>query len=391
MISTSNFKTKTCFIERDNVGVDGFWTIALDIGYSAVKGFSNNKVYSFPSFARKLTSQMLGLGDSNASDIRYRDNITGEIWCVGAMAEEMINSDDSKESLSELYGRNRYFSQVFKVISEVGLGIGLMANKYASPENKKLKIQTGLPPAYMKTDVDILIESLSGEHDFSIKIGNKEWASFKFTVGQDDVSVMPQPMGTLLSIATNAEGKQISDAAKYFKSSMLILDPGFGTLDIFNIKNRIVESTETFDNLGMKRVFAETSDLIFKKFNQDIPVPSMQKYLNSGKIRCLDRKARVAKLEPFADLLNQANEKICLEALDKIDSIYNNLYEYDYLVITGGTGAAWESIIRDRYKGMETLTIISGNQNDNLMNIFSNVRGYYMYLIGKLRKTSGKA
>ena len=41
-----NFKTKTIFTARKNESVDGIWTIALDIGYSAIKGFSNNMIYS---------------------------------------------------------------------------------------------------------------------------------------------------------------------------------------------------------------------------------------------------------------------------------------------------------------------------------------------------------
>ena len=63
-----------------------------------------------------------------------------------------------------------------------------------------------------------------------------------------------------------------------------------------------------------------------------------------------------------------------------------NLIDYDYLIITGGTGAAWLDQIRDKFKTMNTLTIINGNQNDNLPFIYNNVRGYYLYRYMKLKR-----
>ena len=63
------------------------------------------------------------------------------------------------------------------------------------------------------------------------------------------------------------------------------------------------------------------------------------------------------------------------------------LYEYDYLIITGGTGAAWSSRIREILKDMETLKIVDGNCNDTLPYVFANVRGYYMYRMTKMRAT----
>ena len=386
MFSTANFKTKTIFTKRKNEDVDGIWAIALDIGYSAVKGFSNNSVFCFPSYARKITSQILSFDNTQSNDIQYRDDETNEIWAVGSSAQDMIVSGEARDSIMELYGRNRYFSEIFKVITRVGMGIGMLNDEYGYSSRKKIMLQTGLPPAYLRSDTALLKDALSGLHKFSIKFGNQEWVSFNFVLPMENIFVMPQPMGTLLSVSTDNKGKQIQDAVKYFKSSVLIFDPGFGTLDVFNMRNSLIESTETFDNLGMKRVLEETINLILAKYQQEISIPEMQKYLLTGQIKCHNRKNRSTSMVSFADLLSDANKKTCYEALSKIDNIYNGLYDHDYLIITGGTGAAWNEIIRDYYKDMKTLKIVSGNQNDNLPYIFSNVRGYYLYLVNKLKK-----
>ena len=394
MIETSNFKTKTIMLKRKNEMVDDAWGVALDIGYSSVKGFSPNSIYCFPSYARKITNDSVAFGAPNYNDIQYRDSATGEVWAVGATAQDMITSDDSNDSIAGLYGRNRYFSPMFKVIARVGLALGMTANDFGSPEGKNLVLQTGLPPAYLKSDTDLLKEALSGMHDFEVKIGNKPWVSYSFNLPEENIGVMAQPMGTLLSIATDNRGKLIHEGKKYFSSGVLIFDPGFGTLDVFNIRNRYIESYETFDNLGMKRVLKETTDGIFKKYETEITIPAMQKYLEDGFVKVTTREKgsnrRKVTKEPFADILEESSKKICLEALDIIDTIYNNLVDHDYLVITGGTGAAWKDIIMDRFADIETLTIIEGNQNDNLPYIFSNVRGYYMYQYSKLKQINRK-
>lgn len=40
MVNTMDFRTKSLLLETEHVGVQEYWPIALDIGYSSVKGFS---------------------------------------------------------------------------------------------------------------------------------------------------------------------------------------------------------------------------------------------------------------------------------------------------------------------------------------------------------------
>lgn len=384
MFDTTAFKTKTIITAKHNPVAEGFWGIALDVGYSAVKGYSSNSVFCFPSYARKVTGVALSIGDDDSESIQYRDE-HGTIWAVGATAQDMITSDETNDSTQALYGRNRYYSEMFKVLVRTGLGIGLMPNKCGTMNNETIVVQTGLPPMYMKSDTDMLRDIFADTHIFSLKVGNGDWIDFHFTLPECNVFVMQQPMGTLFSIATDSDGNFLPDANKYFRSNTLILDPGFGTLDVFSIRNGRAESSETFDDLGMKRVLSETSKKIFDKYHQEVRIPAMQKCLASGKVKCFNRKERSSTLEPFGDMLEESSKDVCMEALSRIDSIYNNLQDYDVLIVTGGTGAAWRKYIREYYGGMTSLEVINGNQNDSFSCVFSNVRGYYMFLIAELR------
>lgn len=386
MVNTKEYRTKTLYNPQNNIRMEGIWGIALDIGYSAVKVFSSNVAACFPSYAKKIKDNFLNLGSESKTQILYKDMAGGSLWMVGDMAQEI--ADIGQDSETELYGRNRYFSEMFLVIARTGLALGMEKNQFGDPNGKKLIIQTGLPPKYLENDTPLLKEALSGTHHFQLKVGDRKWKEYKFSLSEKDIFVIPQPMGTLFSIAIKRDGRKVLEAGQYFKSNLVILDIGFGTLDTFYIRNGMIDSYETFEEYGMKEVFLRTGRKIFDTYHTEIRIPSMQKYLKTGKIRVMNRKERITKNVPFSDLLEISSREVCNEALEKICSIYNSLMDCDYLVITGGTADAWKKDIINFFSGMETLKIIPGNLNDDLPYIFNNVRGYYMYLYNVLKAKS---
>ncbi len=386
-MNTKKFRTKTNYISRDNGLIEGSWEVALDIGYSAVKLISPNTVASFPSYAKRVGEDYQYAGKAPDSSILYRDLSSDEIWVVGEMAQNLIDNNDTSDSESSLYGRDRYFNEMFKVIAETGIGIGLRPNMYGEPGNSKIVIQTGLPERYMSDEAE-LRDSLTGAHSFALKIGNNDWTTYSFDLDPNSVHVMSQPKGTLFSVITENDGRYVENAQEILGSSLLILDPGFGTFDIFAIKSGVVVQGETFSDLGMKRVLSETSKAIRSKYGVEIPVPAMQKALETGIVRKFNKRTLTSEDYQFDQLLAAACDKVCDEAISRMTSSFN-LSDYDGIIITGGTGAAWYRRIEEKLKNLSFLSIIKGNQNDSLDFIYSNVRGYYFYRYNKL-KTEAK-
>jgi plasmid segregation protein ParM len=136
----------------------------------------------------------------------------------------------------------------------------------------------------------------------------------------------------------------------------------------------------------MKEVFMETAATVEKKYHEHIEVPSMQYILKTGILQGYDRKARSTIDIDIAAILDEKNEAVCRRAINKIRGMYNDLLDMDYLIVTGGTGEAWWNIIKDEFKGLRTLTVLSGNENSDLPFTFSNVRGYYFYLYRTIKK-----
>ncbi len=387
-MDTKNFRTKTEFIERKNLAAEGSWAIGLDVGYSSVKVMSPNSVASFPSYARRVGQDFQFVGEQPESAILFKNNDSDDLWLVGEVAQNTMTSGDTSDSESLLYGRGRYYSVMFDVISKTGLALGMRTNEFGFYNGEKIVVETGLPERYM-SDADELKDALAKEYNFSIKVGNHDWESFEFFIEPGDIYVISQPKGTLFSACIDKDGKFRSDAKEYLgkDASVLVFDPGFGTLDLFPILGGTVTGGETYSDLGMKRVLQDTCKKIKNDYGVTVDVPSMQKYLETGLVKSFNRKTFESKEFPFEKLLLEANKEVCQEALNRITSSMD-LSDFKKMIVTGGTGAAWLNIIRENFKAMNTMQIVSGNQNDNLSFIYNNARGYYMHLTKNLIKTA---
>ena len=386
---TRQYKTKTNYTLEDRAPHDGgAVNIALDIGYSSCKGVSESGTFMFPSFAMKIPEGSRSVfGSSEKSDVIFHDHTTGEKWAVGELALKMLKSGDVKEGKDALFGRDRYSSPLFRIIASTGLAIGLYPNT-----GGRVRLQTGLPPDYMLSDKPKLVSALAGDYDFSLKIGAGEEQLYRFHMDENDIYCMEQPLGTLFALASDRDGHIMPEAEELMKSNILIFDAGYGTLDIFSIQNGRVSpgANSTFDDLGMRTVFEKTVHKIHEQWGMEVSVPFLQNCLEDGRIRIMDRKTRSSRFEDFSSILVQCVEETAQAALERLDANYGGLFETDILVLAGGTSCAWDKIVREHYKDMETLKIVAGNKNTGLPGVFSNVKGYYARLLGAMRASGQK-
>ena len=388
MLSTKKFKTKTEFVPRNNGHIPGTWELAIDIGYSAVKLFSPNIIARFPSYAMKVENDFNYMSDAPANSILVRDLNLNELWLVGEQAQYQIDTRNSLDSENTLYGRDRYTSPMFSIIVKASLAIGMLDNEFGTYNNEPIVIQSGLPELYM-SDKDILIDVLAKPHRFEIKIGNDEWKSFDIKIEKENIYLMSQPKGSLLSVCIDKDGSWHPEAKKYMNSSVLVFDPGFGTLDLFPIRSGVVGHGETFADLGMKRILQETANKIKQEYNVTIQVAAMQPCLETGTVRVGNVKLFESSDEPIGEFLVEASHKVFEDAIERmVNSV--NIMDYDYMIITGGTGAAWKHYIQEKFKKLSTLQLLYANQNDSLPFVYSNVRGYYLYRFNMLGKEQAK-
>lgn len=378
-MQTNEFATKTILKSRKNSCPQTDYLIALDIGYSAVKGFSPNKVFCFPSFVHRTTADQR----LSSNDIQYRDE--EGVWCVGDSAMKMMTTRDLSTSDDILYARQRYLTKEFKILARTGIGLGMLPNEFGTVGKKIPVLQTGLPPKYIRADSPIIREAFSGRHEFSIRIGDSEWQDYDFEFSSGNIFVMSQPMGSFYSVSLDRNARQVTTAGSYFTDGTVVFDGGFGTLDICSARAGMLEDSNTIE-LSMKEVMHRTADEIYHLHGIDCQTYEILNALKTGEVKTFDPIRKRENVLRFDAILQKHNKAVCMEALEKVDSIYNNLIDYRNLIVGGGTGEAWYSMIKDAMKSRSWLNIVPSTVNDDLPSVFSNVRGYYMYRMGQLRR-----
>jgi len=380
--NTERFCPKTLIAEKKNLTPNNMYPVALDIGYSAVKGMSPNSIYVFPSFTRVQRGEFLGTPDP--TDIMYRDE-EGIVYAVGERAISQTALNDTEDSSVSLYGRDRYFSKTFLIIARTGIALGLRENQYGKYDKSlPLFLQTGLPPQYRALDTNLMIEALTGKHEFWVRVGGGDWEHFSFELSASNIHVTSQPIGSVYSAGKLSDGSNIAPDAKgksYLTARTLVFDGGFGTLDVFPIENKVAGNARTFAGLGMKAVYEGTANDIRLSYQYEVHSHTLPRLLKEGSVRIPDRRRRTVNTVDITPIFQKNLEQVFEKAMTAVEQEYDVYTGFDYLIVTGGTGAAWLPLIRERYKDLP-ITIVVSNQNDPSLDLlFSNVRGYYIFRV----------
>ncbi len=387
-MDTKAYKTKSEIIERDMPAIEilgnnqykSTTVIALDGGYSAVKGVSPKRIFTIPSYAKKKPSGLETIGKVRDTDIQFRNNETGEIWLVGQAAETLMDQADIDSTTdASLYTRYRYNSETFKVIMLTGMALGL----WGTNPNNKVFLQTGLPATYKERDEGNLVKALSGNYDISIKVGNNNWETFTFTLDKDSIGVMEQPYGTLMNVSYDHDNNISEIGKRVFspksKASTIVLDIGFYTEDIFATKAGYKANHNTYSDTAMRSVLEGTiKKLQEKDDNIEIKIFELQKYLEEGKVPSFDPDKFESTFIEFGDILEEVNKELCEKSIKRLVNEYDHLKDYQLLIVTGGTGESRFEQIKDMLKGFAGLNVIPGNITESdLAFSYSNVLGYY--------------
>ena len=390
MINTKAFKTRSEIIEKKlpringNNQYKGKTIVALDIGYSGVKGASPNRVFTFPSYAKKTPKDLDVVGKVRPSDIQLRNDKTGECWLVGQAAETMMDQVDIESTTdASLYTRYRYDSEVFKVLAMTGMALGL----WGTGSGNDIYLQTGLPATYKDRDEGKIVSALCGDYAVSIKVGSGDWVPFQFTLDENHIDVMEQPQGTLC--ATAYDNGVVSQMGKdILRSNSIILDIGFGTEDIFSIRSGYKNAHQTYSDTGMRAVFEAVIKQLqadHKNYALETKIFELQRYMENGEVPYFDADEFPMHNLPFADILEEKNREICDKSIRRLMQDYGNLVGYNYLIVTGGTGESRFEQIKEMLSGLPTLQVLPGNLNtQDLAFSYSNVMGYYMLRHAKL-------
>lgn len=379
MLEKYCYKTDIVF-QQLNCLVSEYLLCGIDIGYSGIKIQSPNNASTIPSIVvREKKDAPLLMG---AEDIRYRDE-KGRVWYVGTLAKKTMLYGSTAVKPSTLLGRQRVQSEDFTVQVRIGLFFsklkGLPEGGY-DIDDRPIKLQTGLPPEFIVQDSEELRNKFVGEHKYSVKIGKRPWINVCIKLESKDVFICKQPFGTLMVNVINEDGVMINPSL--LKKNVLILDAGFHTTDTFHCIQGTREGLAlTWESYAMQEVYQRTCDDILAASSNkaDISVYSLEKSFDTGIVNYGFTKEPYNFTKDFYRNL----KAVCLELLDELNAAYNSMMNVDVILLTGGTGVAWEKYIRDYYKATNALEIILASDGKEAFR--ANVKGYYNLLVSRCR------
>ncbi|MCP5101143.1 MAG: ParM/StbA family protein [Chloroflexi bacterium] len=201
--------------------------IGLDIGYNSTKvmGKGGNE-FVFPSVVGTPERASFSLNGNKEFLITLSDNSEAMVGQAAIMQSVFASRREDRDWIDS----REYYTLAMAAISEVTKASG------------DISIVTGLPVAYYQ-DKEKLQDILMGEH--RIKRDSRRWQTINVTA----VRVVPQPFGTVLSVALHNSGAALTN--NYVKGNIGVIDIGGKTTNILSVYRLTEVSRETTSvNLG---------------------------------------------------------------------------------------------------------------------------------------------
>lgn len=244
---------------------------------------------------------------------------------------------------------SRYESKEFKQ-----LVWGFMAKDLQTEKEIDVLVM-GLPVTHFRSKREALISQFM-DQVMVVKIEGRP-----IVLKVKKVQVLPQPLGTYfyLDAFKNLENLE--------ESRILIVDGGYGTLDITEMKG--LEITDVWGrNLGMKKAYGKINSFLQEEFEgYDYGINMVPHVLQEG-FTYGGKRVDIENLPQIQGILRDHFENVYDALVDK----YGSLKGFDYVIWTGGMAMAHLSRIQEKEKKEGNFILLEEGQ-------LANVMGYHAF------------
>lgn len=330
---------------------------AFDAGNGYVKAKSPRATYVALSMLAKERS----LGDSSiASSIEKQgyqtyqsplDNNIPYVW-----GEDITDIVSAYKLLSTYTYHDRYANKHFKLLIEFVLAE--LASDYDEDVVEEVTVVTGMPSREIKTPAEnTLRHFLLGKHVVTRN-------GIEKTIHVNEVRILEQPLGTLLSLYMTDDGQIHQDLET---STFSIIDFGSGTtiLDTFKNLKRLEDQSETYYR-GMNALFTD----ILTRIRRHTNITQVQEiHVEKGIYNNYTIDVSAREKIPFQCEAKEAIRDFVDQLMTQINSTLTSRDHVDKFILTGGGS----EIIGPRFTEVfneEGLYVLENSQ-------LSNVEGYF--------------
>ncbi len=201
--------------------------LGADFGYFAVKGVSGERRFTFPSVVGTPERGRFALTGQDSIILTLPNGKTCQVGQAAVLQSRFLDRHEDRDWLTS----ETYYTLVLAAFTEL-----------TAATSADLTVVSGLPVAFYG-DKDVLCDRLLGEHRVTRE--GRRAQLFRVT----EARVIPQPFGTLLSIALDNNGR-VSDN-RLATGSVGVIDCGGKTTNLLSVHRLAEIGHETASvNLG---------------------------------------------------------------------------------------------------------------------------------------------
>lgn len=326
--------------------------MGIDIGFGFTKATNGQDSLIFKSlFGDAKEMQFWADFGENAGDDYFNVTIEGRSYFVGDLAEQQSNVRQFTLDQEKL------ISDFVKI-----LGITAIGKFYGS--EVPINVVSGLPISYFKQNHERFAKTLRGYHDVTYQKPDGSKVTKKIYINK--VRMMPQPLGTIINLLMDENGKIINKELENQKIG--VIDIGFRTTDftIFNKLQYIDRGSSTLDT-GISKAFSVIAGKLQERSGVNIEVYRLYKAVESGFIKMKGHGF------DFSKIRDKIFSQLATRIANDVDRLWTEDWDIDIIILTGGGCVELAKYLQP---------MISGNvmpiKNDVDARL-NNVQGYYKF------------
>lgn len=331
--------------------------IAIDPGFDSMKVIANGRHFKFPFSAVETDERKMSDYGGRNGFILYKD-AHGATWRVGQYARTLMfeHKDPEEDKMRNFYTEERFISAEATVglLSAIAKAIEI-AGLYDRQTDLDIRLIVALPHGVRNKYASTIIGQLAGDHKYYMTFGNGEERPFRFTIKDGNVMTVSQTIAAILGETSDDDGN--INEKKYFYLSngpTLVIDGGYYTVGLVPVSRggSVDDSRAESDTThAMKDVNLAISREIAQQ-RPDIKHYTVEYLLSQGEpsIRYMDKEQGKVVSIDLASIREKKMQSVCASFLRYLDKKYDNLLDFRYILVTGGTGACFFKQMLEHYK-----------------------------------------
>jgi len=372
--------------------------IAIDPGFDSMKVIANGIHFKFPFNAVETDERKMSDYGGLRGFIRYKDS-SGATWRVGQYARSLMYENKGSQPddpLRGFYTEERFISAeaTVGILSAIAKAIDL-TGLYNEQHDLDIRLIVALPHAVRDKYASTIVGMVAGEQKYYMTFDDGEERQFRFTINENNVKTVSQTIAAILGETSDDNG--FINAEKYVYLSngpTLVIDGGYYTVGLVPVsRGGSVDDSraESDTNHAMKNVNLAIAKEIVEA-RPDIKHYTVEYLLSQGEgnIRYMDKDTGKVVNIDLGAIREKKQQAVCLNFIRYLNKKYDNLIDFRYILVTGGTGACFFPQLLSYYKStglmddehmLLTTPVINGKQ---LPIEFSIAAGAYKGLRGKI-------